>query len=51
MGNTKNIGISLPEEIVNNLDNIRKDVSRSKYILRLVEEKINKRKNLGDDLA
>jgi metal-responsive CopG/Arc/MetJ family transcriptional regulator len=51
MGKTQSIGISLPEDIVYNLDILRKDVSRSKYILRLVEENINNRKTIRDDPA
>jgi metal-responsive CopG/Arc/MetJ family transcriptional regulator len=51
MEKSRKVGISLPEDIVYNLDTIRKDVSRSRYILRLVEEKINLRKTIGDDLA
>jgi len=31
------LGISLPKEIVNTVDEMRKDVPRSRYILRLIE--------------
>lgn len=35
------IGISLPKEIVNKIDELRKDVPRSRYILRLLENSIH----------
>jgi metal-responsive CopG/Arc/MetJ family transcriptional regulator len=34
------LGISLPKEIVNTIDEIRKDVPRSRYILRLLENSL-----------
>lgn len=34
------LGISLPKEIVNTIDEIRKDVPRSRYILRLIENSL-----------
>ncbi len=35
------LGISLPKEIVDIIDEIRKDVPRSRYILRLVEKSLS----------
>ena len=34
------LGISLPKEIVNTIDEIRKDIPRSRYILRLLENSL-----------
>lgn len=34
------LGISLPKKIVNTIDEIRKDVPRSRYILRLIENSL-----------
>ena len=39
------IGISLPIELVKKIDRERHDVSRSRYILRLIEK--NARSNVG----
>ncbi|HSF49947.1 MAG TPA: hypothetical protein VLA74_04225 [Nitrososphaeraceae archaeon] len=39
------IGISLPSKIVDALDEKRKDVSRSRYILRLLENHIVNKNN------
>ena len=39
------IGISLPIELVKKIDKERHDVSRSRYILRLIEK--NVRSNVG----
>lgn len=35
------IGISLPDEVIRRIDTERKDVSRSRYLLRLLERAHN----------
>ena len=42
------IGISLPTKIVEGLDKKRKDVSRSRYILRILENDILINSNLKE---
>jgi hypothetical protein len=37
MTNTRVIGLSLPEGVVDRIDRARGDISRSKYILRIIE--------------
>jgi hypothetical protein len=37
MTNTRVIGLSLPEVVVDRIDHARRDISRSKYILRIIE--------------
>jgi metal-responsive CopG/Arc/MetJ family transcriptional regulator len=39
------LGISLPKEIVDIIDEIRKDVPRSRYILRLIEKSLTSFEN------
>ncbi len=36
----KTAGISLPENVINYIDNQRGDISRSKYILRIIEKNL-----------
>ena len=38
MGSSFPIGISLPKEIIEKVDKDRKDIPRSRYILRLIEK-------------
>ncbi|MGC2428380.1 MAG: hypothetical protein WA421_15185 [Nitrososphaeraceae archaeon] len=37
----KTVGVAFPERLLNELDRIRKDVPRSKYIQRLVEKNLS----------
>lgn len=43
----KTIGISLPKEIIEQIDSDRGDINRSRYILRLIESKFHKK---GDNI-
>ena len=40
--NVRTVSVSLPKGLINQLDGIRGDVNRSKYIQRLIEQKISK---------
>jgi metal-responsive CopG/Arc/MetJ family transcriptional regulator len=42
MENVTTISVSLPKTIVNKIDSNRGDVSRSKFVLRLIESKFQK---------
>jgi len=42
----KVVGLSLPEELIAAIDEYRGDVTRSKYILRLIEEGLRQREKL-----
>jgi metal-responsive CopG/Arc/MetJ family transcriptional regulator len=39
--NQKIVGISFPKLVLQELDRIREDIPRSKYIVRLLEKKFN----------
>jgi metal-responsive CopG/Arc/MetJ family transcriptional regulator len=39
--NQKIVGISFPKPLLEKLDSVRSDVPRSKYIVRLLENKFN----------
>jgi hypothetical protein len=40
------IGISLPKEIIEKIDQERLDVPRSRYLLRIIEDRYNKQKQI-----
>lgn len=44
MQNTIAVGVSLPQEILSKIDQERNDVSRSRFVLRLVEYALERRK-------
>jgi hypothetical protein len=46
--NSKAVGISLPEEIISKIDDERGDISRSRYLLRIVQKVYECRKNSED---
>jgi metal-responsive CopG/Arc/MetJ family transcriptional regulator len=39
-----NITITLPEKVIQKIDNTRGDINRSKYILRILEDALGKEK-------
>ena len=41
--NTNGIGITLPGDIIEKIDELRGDVARSRYILRLIESSLERK--------
>lgn len=46
----KTIGISLPKEVIEQIDSDRGDINRSRYILRLIESKFQNNSNMKKEI-
>jgi hypothetical protein len=44
---TKPVGISVPKELLEKLDGERGDVSRTRYVLRIIEQYYQRKQNNG----
>jgi metal-responsive CopG/Arc/MetJ family transcriptional regulator len=46
------VGVSIPRKVLSELDNLRGDITRSKFLLRIIEAKISEREIIknGDRL-
>jgi hypothetical protein len=47
----RKLGITMPQMLVNQMDKVRGDIPRSRYLVRLVEKSLNLNLNENSDVA